>query len=196
MIDLSNFPDKDSDWTEEDWFNFLIYLKENGITSYKEMAASVLGALNPPQVGTQVASNKNIQAHFGPRKTMREVFKWFYSMRGVCADCGTRLELQADHIKPKEEFENKADADFLDNLELRCRRCNVIKRPSHKNGGKTFLTAAAALMWLLFTKKTKNYVEYEKLCREYGLTMANIRFQEAWAIALWLKREGKYNIEE
>ena len=66
MIDLSNFPDKDSDWTEEDWFNFLIYLKENGITSYKEMAASVLGALNPPQVGTQVASNKNIQAHFGP----------------------------------------------------------------------------------------------------------------------------------
>lgn len=75
MIDLSNFPDKDSDWTEEDWFNFLIYLKENGITSYKEMAASVLGALNPPQVGTQVASNKNIQAHFGPRKTMREVFK-------------------------------------------------------------------------------------------------------------------------
>lgn len=106
------------------------------------------------------------------------------------------LELQADHIKPKEEFENKADADFLDNLELRCRRCNVIKRPSHKNGGKTFLTAAAALMWLLFTKKPKNYVEYEKLCREYGLTMANIRFQEAWAIALWLKREGKYNIEE
>lgn len=51
-------------------------------------------------------------------------------------------------------------------------------------------------MWLLFTKKPKNYVEYEKLCREYGLTMANIRFQEAWAIALWLKREGKYNIEE
>lgn len=51
-------------------------------------------------------------------------------------------------------------------------------------------------MWLLFTKRPKTYQEYEKLCREYGLTMANIRFQEAWAMARWLEKEGLYEIDK
>ena len=111
-------------------------------------------------------------------------------------DCGTRLELQADPIIPKESCENPEDADYLDNLELRCRRCNVIKRPSHKNGGLTFLPAASAMMWILLFKRPRTYIEFEKLCREYGLTMANVRFHEGWAMAISLKNIGKYDIKE
>jgi hypothetical protein len=102
------------------------------------------------------------------------------------------LELQADHVVPREKIGEAADR--LENMTLRCRRCNVIRRPSHKKGGLTHLTAEAALMWILFTKKPATYQEFEKLCRSYGLTMANIRFEEAWAMAKWLQREGMYYI--
>ena len=196
MIDLSEFPSKDSDWTEDQWHDLLIYLNEQGLASYKDMASSVLSALNPPQVGTAVATNKNFQAHYPKGKTMQAVMQWFYGREGVCVDCGTHLELQADHIIPKETFADKKDADYLDNLELRCRRCNVIKRPSHKNGGKTYLTAAAALMWLLLRFKPTTYRQYEEICRAYGLTMANIRFHEAWALAVWLNKKGLYRIDD
>ena len=49
-------------------------------------------------------------------------------------------------------------------------------------------------MWILFTKKPTTYQEFEKLCRSYGLTMANVRFEEAWAMAKWLEKEGEYVI--
>ena len=87
-----------------------------------------------------------------------------------------------------------AVADRLENMTFRCRRCNVIRRPSHKQGGKTFLTAESGLMWLLFVKRPATYEAFSKLCREYGLTMANIRFEEAWAMARWLARAGRYTI--
>jgi len=196
MIDISSFPENDSEWSEEQWHDMLIYLNEQGLASYKDMVSTVLSALNPPQVGTAVATNKNFQSHYPKGKTMQAVMRWFYDREGVCVDCGTHLELQADHIIPKETFADKRDADYLDNLELRCRRCNVIKRPSHKNGGKTYLTAAAALMWLLLRFRPSTYQEYEKICREYGLTMANIRFHEAWALAVWLNKKGLYRIKK
>ena len=50
-------------------------------------------------------------------------------------------------------------------------------------------------MWILFVKRPGTYHEYEHLCRDYGLTMANIRFKEAWAMARWLQRDGRYAIE-
>ncbi len=74
-------------------------------------------------------------------------------------------------------------------------RCNVIRRPSHKLGGQTFLTTEAALMWILFVKRPKTYQAFEGLCRAYGLTMAHIRFQEAWAMARWLAVDGLYAID-
>ena len=194
MTDLTKLPEHDYEWDEDNWFQMLQFLKDNGLATYKEMASSVLSALNPPQVGTAVANA--VKGDYPPRQCMQHVYRWFYERPGYCVDCGTRLELQADHVIPKETFKNPKDADHLDNLELRCRRCNVIKRPSHTNGGVTFLTTAAALMWILFTKRPNNYNQYEKLCREYGLTMANVRFREAWALAVWLNREGKYDIKE
>lgn len=189
---LGTFPSSDREWTEEQWKSLILYFVENGLVTYKELASLVLGNLNPSQVGTSVASNKSFQSHYPKGKCWAAVRQWHFDQTGKCADCGTRLDLQADHIIPKETLGDAANT--LDNLTLRCRRCNVIKRPSHKLGGKTFLTAEAALMWILFTKQPSTYQEYERLCRSYGLTMASVRFEEAWAMAKWLEKEGKYTI--
>jgi len=190
---FSSFPAKDADWTEEHWRQLIDWFIDSGLLSARELAALMLGHLNPSQVGTSIASKKTFQAHFPPRKIMQAVIQWHFEQTGKCADCGTRLELQADHVIPREEKGN--DADRLENMTLRCRRCNVIRRPSHKQGGKTFLTAEAALMWILFVTRPRTYQEFERLCRAYGMTMANIRFQEAWAMAHWLKREKRYAID-
>jgi hypothetical protein len=184
----------DREWTEDDWSRMMHWLIRSKLVSYQEIASLTLGHLNPSQVGTSIASKKSFQKHFPPRKCWQAVCEWHFNQNGHCADCGTRLELQADHVIPREELGEAADT--LDNMTLRCRRCNVIKRPSHINGGQTFLTAEAALMWILFTQRPRTYAEFEKLCRNYGMTMANIRFQEAWAMAKWLSKEGLYHISD
>jgi hypothetical protein len=187
-----DFPDNDSEWTDEQWIALIHWFFESNLVKPKELASLMLGHLNPSQVGTSIASKSTFQSHYQPRQTMKNVIRWHFEQQGKCVDCGTRLELQADHIIPREELGD--EADVLENMILRCRRCNVIKRPSHKHGGKTFLTTEAGLMWILFVKRPKTYQEFEKLCREYGMTMANIRFQEAWAMAHWLCRENLYEI--
>lgn len=191
---FASFPEKDADWTEDHWRRLIDWFIDSGILSARELAALMLGHLNPSQVGTSIASKKTFQAHFPPRKTMQAVIKWHFAQTGHCADCGSRLELQADHIIPRKEIGD--DADQLENMTLRCRRCNVVRRPSHKQGGKTFLTTEAALMWILFVMQPRTYQDFERLCRAYGMTMANIRFQEAWAMAHWLKREQRYVIAQ
>jgi transcriptional regulator with XRE-family HTH domain len=186
-------PEDDSGWSARHWKDFLEWLVESGLVTYKDVAALTLGHLNPSQVGTSIASKKSFQSHFPRRECWAAVRQWHFQQSGKCADCGTRLELQADHIEPRQNRGD--DADRLDNMTLRCRRCNVIRRPSHKQGGLTFLTAESALMWILLTKRPRTYQEYERLCREYGMTMASIRFQESWAMARWLEREGLYEID-
>ena len=190
---FESFPAVDSEWSEEQWKAITEYLVDSGLVKYKEIASLLLGHLNPSQVGTSIASKGTFKSQYPPRKCWQAVRDWHFQQDGKCIDCGTRLELQADHIIPREEIGDEADR--LENMTLRCRRCNVIKRPSHKKGGLTFLTAEAALMWILFTKRPKTYQEYDNLCREYGLTMANIRFQEAWAMARWLHKQGLYDID-
>lgn len=256
-----NHPPTDADWTEEHWHSLLATLIGHGILSWREVTALTLGHLNPSQVSTSIASKPAFQRNFEPRKTWLNVRKWHFDQSGRCADCGTRLELQADHMVPKEivgeigalalakypkvtaanidgvraELGGQLDAavarhnysaptpamrsqlidglvamlesgirdrsviaevaDRLDNLVLRCRRCNVIRLPSHANGGKTFLTAESALMWLLLVKRPQTYEAFQDLCRNYGMTMANIRFEEAWAMAIWLARAGLYEID-
>jgi len=189
---FNSFPINDSEWTQDDWKALITFLVDKKLVNYKDIASLLLGHLNPSQVGTSIASKKTFQNHFPPRETWKNVREWHFRQGGKCIDCGTRLELQADHIIPREELGD--DADNLDNMTLRCRRCNVIRRPSHKKGGLTFLTAESALMWILITKSPKTYQEFEKLCRNYGMTMANIRFEEAWAMAKWLQREDLYEI--
>ena len=189
---FNSFPYNDSDWSEDNWKSLLEHLIDNNIVSYKEVTSAILGSINPSQVGTSIASKKTFQSDFIPRKCWENVRNWHFNQTGKCIDCGTRLDLQADHIIPREELGD--NADYLDNMTLRCRRCNVTRRPSHKNGGQTFLSSESALMWLLFTKMPSTYEEFALLCREYGLTMANIRFEEAWAMAKWLEQEGLYTI--
>jgi uncharacterized protein with PIN domain len=249
------FPESDEHWTEQHWRDLLDVLIAENIISWREITSLALGSLNPSQVGTSLASNPNFQRHFPPRKTWEAVRSWHFTQEGRCADCNTRLELQADHTVPKEivqavgatfahltpstlasgharyvreigiAFSTKlaavgynnlparllellrddliaalalshsdkqlnAVADRLENMTLRCRRCNVVRRPSHAQGGKTFLTAETGLMWLLFVKRPATYESFAAMCRGYGLTMADIRFQEAWAMARWLARSG------
>jgi 5-methylcytosine-specific restriction endonuclease McrA len=185
-------PKDDREWGEGDWHVLLEWLIGSGLLTAKEIAALVLGHLNPSQVGTSIASKKTFQANYPPRKTWQAVRQWHFEQHGKCTDCGTRLELQADHVETRQHFGDAADR--LENMVLRCRRCNVIRRPSHAKGGLTHLTAEAALMWLLLVKRPSTYQEYQDLCRAYGLTMADIRFQEAWAMAKWLQREDRYEI--
>lgn len=190
------FDGPDSTWTEERWAQLVQELITKGIVTWKEVAVCVLGELNPPQVGTSTASNKNFQSQYEPRKTMQAVMGWFYSQDGKCSACGSRLHLEADHIKGKNEFlaegRDPSEADTLANLQLLCKRCNVIKRESHKLGGLSFSTAQAALMWILFVRKPATYADFVSMCRHAGMTMADVRFQEAWAMAEWLKKEGLY----
>ncbi len=142
--EISEFPEKGEDWTEECWQALLDHLVDRGIVNYKEITALVLGHLNPSQVGTSIASKETFQKHYPPRKIWQAVRQWHFEQSGICADCGSRLELQADHITPKEQLGD--DADILENMTLRCRRCNVIRRPSHKQGGLTYLTTESVVV--------------------------------------------------
>jgi len=177
-------------WSDERWFDFIKHLVDEKLCSWKEVASVVLGELNPPQVGTSLASNKNIQVRYKKRKTWQAVKEWLYNQPLGCRQCGTLVKLEAEHIIPKEEL--GAEADRLDNLQLLCKRCNAKKRPSHKNAGLTDLTAEAGLMWILLYFRPATYLQYRRFCRSYGMTMADIRFQEAWAMAVWLQRKGRY----
>ena len=166
---------------ETDWSALVKSLVDDGIVTDKEVAECVLGALNPAQTGTSLASKAVYQAQYPPRKTWAAVKEWMYSQSGKCADCGTRLSLEVDHIVPRKE----GGVDALFNHTFRCRRCNSSRR--HANGRKTELSTGAALMFIMFTYRPKTYPEYKELCREYGLTVGDIRLQEAWAQAVWLK---------
>jgi 5-methylcytosine-specific restriction endonuclease McrA len=256
------YPEKGEDWTEDHWRHLLEQLIKEGVVSWCGVTSAVLGGINPSQVGTSIASKASFQRHFPARQCWAAVRAWHFLQSGTCADCGTRLDLQADHAVPREflsdvglailqtkpsplslgpekakveignrlnqllnpkkygktnqvlvaqlasdlydalisgvkerkELENVADR--LDNMVLRCRRHNVIRRPSHANGGMTFLTAEAGLMWLLFVHRPTTYEKFHDLCRDYGLTMANIRFEEAWAMARWLNKVGIYKIDQ
>ena len=183
-------------WSEEQWHEFVGDMVKTRILSWQEVAVAVCGELNPPQVGTAIASNKSFQRRFPPRETMKHVMEWLYAQSGKCSNCGTSLFLEADHIHSKQEYEEAGEdpqeADRLENLQLLCKRCNVIKRPSHALGGISFAPAQSVLMWVLLTQRPKTREEYYTLCRNHGLTMASIRFDEAWARAEWLRREGRY----
>lgn len=185
----------DDAWDDARWRALLEQLVNDEFVSWKDITALTLGHLNPPQVGTSLASSDGFKQRYEKGKTLRVVLQWFYEQSGRCADCQTRLELQADHIKPREEFADKLEADFVENLVLRCRRCNVIRRPSHRLGGRTHLTAEAALMWILLTVRPRTLADYTRMCRLYGMTMADIRMQEAWAMAVWLNKADPASYE-
>jgi 5-methylcytosine-specific restriction endonuclease McrA len=183
-------------WDEEKWQELVAEIVRDGIVTWQEVAVAVLGELNPPQVGTRVASNPNIKALYPPREAMRNVMEWLYDQDGRCANCGSRIHIEVDHIEGRDSYvksgRDPALADRLDNLQLLCRRCNVVKRESHRLGGLSFATAQAALMWILLVERPPTQSAFTELCRAHGLTMASIRFQEAWAMAEWLEQAGMF----
>jgi len=187
-IAVPQFGLHDSKWSEEQWLGLLETLVETGVGTWKDITALVLGHLNPSQVGTSLASSVGFKRRYGKGNTMKIVMEWIYQQTGRCTDCGSRLELQADHIKGRESYDDPLDADFIENMILRCRRCNVVRRPSHEFGGITSLTAEAALMWIMLVIRPRTLLDFIRMCRLYGMTMSDIRMQEAWAMAHWLAR--------
>ena len=175
---------------EKDWENFLQHLVSAKFTSYEEISKIILGALTPNQIGTQLASDKNFQKKYPKGKSWQAAKAWFYSQPLGCRHCKSLLQLEVEHLKSKVLFGE--EAHDLEYMILLCKRCNAKQRPSHKNAGKTKLSTGAALSYILLLKNPKTFDEYSKLCREYGLTVSDIRFQEAWALAIWLAREGRY----
>jgi len=192
---MSSIKFGDNKWSEDQWHALLQSLIDSQLLSWKEITTLCLGHMNPSQVGTSLASSEGFKKRYGKGNTMRVVMKWFYEQAGACVDCGTRFELQADHSKPRESYSDPLDADFIENMVLRCRRCNVIKRPSHLFGGNTHLTAESALMWILFTFKPRTLKDFIRFCRLYGMTMADIRMQEGWAMAHWLQHATDYSMD-
>ncbi len=186
MVD--NKISEDEKWSDSEWLALLEKLIKEGLLSWKEIASLTLGHMNPSQVGTSLASSKGFKQRYGKGSIMPKVMGWFYKQDGKCHDCGSRLELQADHNKPREEFDNPLDADFIENMVLRCRRCNVIRRESHVFGGRTHLTTETALMWILFNFRPRTLIDFVRMCRLYGMTMADVRMQEGWAMAHWLRK--------
>lgn len=184
-------------WSEDEWKDFTCQLVELGLVTWEDIAICVCSELNPPQVGTAVANQ--VQNKYPSRQAMKHVFEWFYSQSGKCEVSGKRLWLEADHIESKEEFIRSGrdidEANTLENFQLLTKRENVIKRGSHRLGGLSFAQASAVLVYILLRYRPKNITEYSILCRNYGLTMAGIRFQEAWALAEWLAKEELYQIE-
>lgn len=190
---------QDRSWTTTQWRTLLETLIDSNLFTWKDVTTLVLGQLNPPQVGTSIASNAGFQKNLrgqGDLSVMQQVYDWIYGQLGRCADCGSRLDLQADHVNPRETAGlDKTSVDRLDNLTLRCRRDNVIRRISHKLGGKTHLTAEAALMWILLVIRPRTYIDFLRLCRLYGMSMADVRMKEAWAMAVWLNRDDELGYE-
>ncbi|RZQ21808.1 hypothetical protein D8T36_19780 [Vibrio vulnificus] len=188
---------EDPGWSENEWKDFTYQLVELGLVTWEDIAICVCSELNPPQVGTAVANQ--VKNKYPSRQAMKHVFEWFYSQSGKCEISGKRLWLEADHIESKEEFIRSGrdvdEANTLENFQLLTKRENVIKRGSHRLGGLSFAQASAVLVYILLRYRPKNIIEYSNLCRNYGLTMASIRFQEAWALAEWLAKEDLYKIE-
>lgn len=193
----------DASWDDARWQKMAEQLVADELVTWREITTTVLGELNPPQVGTSIASSDAVKFGFkdnhgtlNPGQSfMPHVLAWFYATTGRCVDCGTRLDLQADHVDGRENYADPREADLLTNMALRCRRHNVAKRNSHVGrAGRTLLPAQQALMWILLEIKPVTRRDLERLCRIYGMTMASIRFDEAWAMAVWLEREGHYKI--
>ncbi|HXN39040.1 MAG TPA: hypothetical protein VN892_13455 [Solirubrobacteraceae bacterium] len=114
--DFGEAPGIDIEWSEDHWRRLIDWLIDTGFVSAKEIGALVLGHLNPSQVGTSIASKKTFQAHYPHRQTMKAVLAWHIEQIGRCADCGSRLELQADHVESREQYGDAADR--LENMTL------------------------------------------------------------------------------
>lgn len=191
-VEPSGFQDRY--WADDDWRDMIEQVVGQRVVSWKEVAVALLAELNPPQSGTaltQAGFKENFESTEGGESLMRHVLRWLQSQSGRCVTCGTRLFLEADHVETRADFGSAADR--LDNLVLRCRRHNSGRR--HEKGGTTFLTASAALMWILLAIRPRNLPDFSRLCRLYGLTMAGVRFEEGWAMAHWLAKEDSFDID-
>ncbi len=102
------------------------------------------------------------------------------------------MNLTHDHVLPRDLLADRAD--LLENLRFLCYRDNQSRHWEH--GGALELGTAAACIYLLITRKPRTLAALTKLGRDLGLTQSDQRFEETWALAVYLYLQGRYELDE
>jgi hypothetical protein len=177
--------------TEPDAKGLMEDLVAKGVLTWRHIAQKILQSLQPPQTATHVPQLAGIRERYPNRKRWGPARSWRYAQYSPCV-CGGGLNMTHDHVLPRDILHDKADV--LENLRFLCYRCNQSRHWLH--GGKLELGTAAASVYLLFKHKPKSLKELEQLGRALGLTQSVQRFEETWALAVYLHSQGKYEIDE
>lgn len=180
------------DVTEENCERLIKDLVERGILDWRTIAKEMLQALQPPQTATHVTKYDGIKEIYERRKRWAPSRRWMYSQYGRCENCDRITSLTHDHIVESDVLGLKADR--LENLRFLCRRCNQSRH--WEKGNLLELGTAAAVMYLIFTEEPETLEKLTHLGRELGLTQSNQRFEEAWALAVYLYSQDEYEIDE
>ncbi len=178
--------------TEERCEEIITNLVEEDILDWTTIAKEMLQSLQPPQTATHVPQLDGLRERYERGNRWAPSRRWMYSQYGPCENCGKITSINHDHIVERDILGDEADR--LENLRFLCRRCNQSRH--WENGNILDLGTAAAVMYLLFTQKPKTVKELEKMGRQVGLTQSNQRFEETWAFAMYLHREGLLEVDE
>lgn len=178
--------------TEERCEEIIKNLLDEGILDWTTIAKEMLQSLQPPQTATHVPQLDGHRERYERGNRWAPSRRWMYSQYGPCESCGKITSINHDHIVERDILGNEADR--LENLRFLCRRCNQSRH--WEKGNVLDLGTAAAVMYLLFTQEPKTVKELEKMGRQVGLTQSNQRFEETWAFAMYLHREGLIEVDE
>ncbi|EMA19928.1 HNH endonuclease signature motif containing protein [Haloarcula argentinensis] len=180
------------DVTEENCERLIKNMVDRGVLDWRTIAKEMLQALQPPQTATHVPQLDGIREIYERGDRWAPSRRWMYSQYGPCENCGRTTSLNHDHIVERDVLGLKADR--LENMRFLCRRCNQSR---HWDKGNILeMGTAASVMYLLFTEEPETLDELTDLGRELGLTQSNQRFEEAWALPVYLYSQGEYDLEE
>lgn len=177
--------------SEEEAQVLLTELISTGIVTWRHVVQKVLQSLQPPQTATHVPQLAGIRERYPPRHRWAPARLWMYAQYGPC-NCGAGLNMTHDHVLPRDLLLDKAD--LLENLRFLCYRCNQSRHWMH--GGKLELGTAAAAIYLLFRYRPRTLKRLTELGRDLGLTQSDQRFEETWALAVYLHGKGAYELDE
>lgn len=167
-------------------------LIEAGVITWSDIAEEILQAMQPPQTATHVPQLDGIRELYESRQRWAPSRRWMYAQYGRCGECGALLSMTHDHVLSRDLLGSKAD--YLENLRFLCRRCNQARH--WEKGNILAWGTAAAVQYLLHTESPSTVKELEELGKELGLTQSNQRYEEAWALAVFLSRQGQYDLSE
>src|SRR6266540_2157648 len=178
--------------SEEQCKQLLDEIVRLGIVDWKHITSKILQSLQPPQTATHVPQLEGIRERYPSSRRWAPARRWMYAQYGPCPVCGSGMNLTHDHVLPRDLLADRAD--LLENLRFLCYRDNQSRHWEH--GGALELGTAAACIYLLVTRKPRTLAELTKLGRRLKLTQSSQRFEETWALAVYLHLQGRYELDE